>query len=66
MLEIISGTKGKRSGVAGWNSQFITPKVGRYIGYFFAYAYFPSSLAAISVFAGDLLLDAFYQSGVQG
>ena len=58
-IELFSAkTKHRRAGVSGISSTFISPKYGKFIGFFFVYAYFPASLAAISVYSGDLLLQA--------
>ena len=59
MLELFSAkTKNRRAGVAGISSTFISPGWGKFIGFFFVYAYFPSSLAAVAVYSGSLLMDA--------
>jgi hypothetical protein len=62
-IELFSAKgKHRKAGIAGISSAFISPKYGKFIGFFFVYAYFPASLAAVSVYSGTLLTDAIIGS----
>lgn len=64
-LELFSSKKAsKRAGLSGLTNAFIGPKTGKFVGMFFVYAYFPASLAAVSVYAGSLAMSAI--SGATG
>ena len=51
-------SKNRRAGLSGLSATFISPGFGKFIGLFFVYAYFPASLAAVSVYSGTLLMQA--------